>query len=67
MKKKLTFYFDEEDDDRFMIYSHALDMHSSLWNIAELIRSKLKYANMSDDCERHLIEISELIYLPDEG
>ena len=68
MKKKLTIYFDETgEEETFKLYAHIMEMHTSLWQINDYIRLKLKHADLSEKEEEHLETIREMIYLPEVG
>lgn len=64
---KITLTFDTEKDEEFNLhktYIKAVDMSVALWEITQLLRSKVKYApdSMSEETYKELEVIREDIH-----
>ena len=63
MKATLEFDLDNEDDrTMYEIYSNARKMHYCLWQIEQELRSKTKYAELTDEQYKVWDEAREMFY-----
>jgi len=63
MKGIIKFDLNDPDDKReHTLMIKASDMHSTLWDLSQEIRNKLKYVELSDEEEKVWEEVSEIFY-----
>jgi hypothetical protein len=64
MKQTITFEGDfYEDREEMKIILHSSDMYSSLWDARNKIRNRTKYENITEQEEKFLEELSEILYI----
>ncbi len=51
------------DDYKLLLIKHVEDMSRAIYESKQYIRSKLKYEEVSDETEKHLEAIRELLYI----
>ncbi len=62
MKKKLTLDFEPDEEDEFKIVARAMDYYLTLIDIKDHIRSILKYTDVSEEVEKQLETIRDLVH-----